>query len=134
MALFQINREPTDRMLRQFGAIAAIALPTLAWVTTRNAPVTIAAAVIGAAALATWPKPQLLRKPFVALSLATAPLGMVLGEVLLLAMYFGVFLPIGLLFKLIGRDPLARKFDRSAESYWLPKGSSSDAAAYLRQF
>jgi hypothetical protein len=134
MALFQINREPTDRMLRQFGAIAAVALPTLAWLTTRSTTVTIAAGVIGTAALATWPRPQLLKKPFVALSLATAPLGMVLGEALLLAMYFGVFLPIGLLFKLIGRDPLARKFDRSAESYWVPKGSSSDAAAYLRQF
>lgn len=134
MALFEINRTPTDRVLRQFGAIAAIALPTLAWVATRNTAATIAAAVVGTAALATWPKPQLLKKPFVALSLATAPLGMVLGEALLLAMYFGVFLPIGLLFKLIGRDPLARKFDRTAESYWVPKATSPDAAAYLRQF
>lgn len=134
MALFEINRTPTDRVLRQFGAIAAVALPTLAWVTTHNVLVITVGALVGAAALATWPKPQLLKRPFVALSLATAPLGMVLGEALLLAMYFGVFLPIGLLFKLVGRDPLARKFDRSAESYWVPKRTSPDAAAYLRQF
>jgi len=134
MALFQINREPTDRTLRQFAAVSAVALPTLAWLSTHGTTATVVAAIVGGAALLTWPRPQLLKHPFVWLSLATAPIGMVLGEALLLTMYFCVFVPIGLLFKLIGRDPLARKFDRSAESYWVPRTTSRDAATYLRQF
>jgi len=134
MALFQVNREPTDRTLRQFAAISTIALPALAWTTTHHIAATIVGAVLGAATAATWPRPQLLKRPFVWLSLVTAPIGMVLGEALLLAMYFGVFMPIGLLFKLIGRDPLDRQFQKSAESYWAPKKTSPNAAAYLRQF
>lgn len=134
MALFQINRAPTDRTLRQFAAIAAVAFPTLAWVATRNTTAAVFAATIGGAALLTWSRPQLLKRPFVWVSLATAPIGMVLGEVLLLTMYFGVFAPIGLLFKLIGRDPLSRKFDRSAKSYWVERTASRAPATYLRQF
>jgi len=134
MALFQINREPTDRTLRQFAAISTIALPALAWTTTHNIAATIVGGILGAAAAMTWWRPQLLKRPFVWLSLVTAPIGMVLGEVLLLAMYFGVFMPIGLLFKLLGRDPLDRKFQKSSASYWVPKKSAPNAAAYLRQF
>jgi alpha-beta hydrolase superfamily lysophospholipase len=134
MALFQINREPSDRTLRQFAVISMGALPTLAWMTTHDLVAVSAAAIVGGLMALTWPRPQLLKRPFVLLSLLTAPIGMVLGEVLLLVMFFGVFMPIGLLFKLLRRDPLDRKFDRSARSYWMPKAGSPDAAAYLRQF
>lgn len=134
MALFQINREPSDRTLRQFAMISTGALPALAWTTTHNLVAVSVAAIVGGLMAFTWPRPQWLKRPFVLLSLLTAPIGMVLGEVLLLVMFFGVFMPIGLLFKLLRRDPLDRKFDRSARTYWVPKATSPDAAAYLRQY
>ena len=32
-------------------------------------------------------------------------------------LFYGIFLPIGLIFKLIGRDPMHRKFDKNMPSY-----------------
>jgi hypothetical protein len=33
-----------------------------------------------------------------------------------------------------GRDPLARRFDRDAETYWVPREETPDPARYFRQF
>ena len=45
-----------------------------------------------------------------------------------------VFLPIGLLLRLLGRDPLDRKFDAQASSYWQPKKPPGDVASYFRRW
>jgi hypothetical protein len=34
----------------------------------------------------------------------------------------------------MGRDPLQRKFDPAATSYWQPKAQPKDAASYFRQW
>src|SRR5687768_17400236 len=135
MALFKIDRNPTDRTLRQFAAAACVALPLAGWLTTRGlvgvgCGATVAAVMVAAA----WVRPQSLRLPFVGLSYVTAPIGLVVGEVLTLVMYFGVFAPIGFVLRLTGRDPLERRFRPEAPSYWTPKRPARDAAAYLRQF
>ena len=45
---------------------------------------------------------------------------------LLSIVYILVFIPIGLVFRITGKDPLSRKWDSSASSYWLlRKGGSS---------
>ncbi|MGC3966067.1 MAG: hypothetical protein QM775_01450 [Pirellulales bacterium] len=135
MALFQINRSPDDRTLRQF-AVAATVVATLAAATiSRNlltAGIVAAAGIVACAA--TWRQTQIWKPIFVGLSYATAPIGLVVGELLLLVMYFGVFLPIGMVMKLLGRDPLERRFDRTAPSYWTPKRSARSTASYFRQF
>ena len=41
-------------------------------------------------------------------------------------LFYGMFFPIGLFFKLIGRDPLQRKFDKSATSYRVTDQVESD--------
>ena len=135
MALFKIDRNPTDRTLRQFAAAACVALPLVGWMTTRGpAGVAVGATVAAVLVAAVWFRPQSLRIPFVGLSYATAPIGLVVGEVLSIVMYFGVFAPIGFLLRVTGRDPLERRFRPEAESYWTPKRPARNAASYLRQF
>lgn len=48
-------------------------------------------------------------------------LGFVMTRVILTIFFFVVLTPVGLVFRIIGRDALARKLDRGAESYWLDK-------------
>jgi len=135
MSLFKIDRNPNDRTLRQFAATACVALPLLGWMATRGAPgVAVGAVVAGLMVAAAWRKPQSLRIPFLGLSYATAPIGLVVGEVLTVAMYFGVFMPIGFLLRVTGRDPLERTFRPEAKTYWTPKRPARDAASYLRQY
>ena len=37
------------------------------------------------------------------------------------AMYYGVLTPAGLLMRLIGKDPMRRKYDHGAATYWIPR-------------
>ncbi|MCP3959954.1 MAG: hypothetical protein GY719_19080 [bacterium] len=48
-------------------------------------------------------------------------LGFVMTRVLLTIFFFLVLTPVGLVFRLIGRDALHRKLDRDAPSYWIEK-------------
>jgi hypothetical protein len=48
-------------------------------------------------------------------------------------MYFVIFLPVAIVFRLIGRDALQRVLNRSAATYWQPKRQAADARSYFRQ-
>jgi len=79
-------------------------------------------------------RPDWLRPIFLGLTLATWPIGWVVGWVALAVLYFAIFTPIALLFRLIGRDALKRKFDPKAESYWEPYQPNRGIDRYLRPF
>ena len=81
-----------------------------------------------------WRKPQLIRPLFVGLMVIAAPIGMVMGELSMLSIYFCIFLPIGLVFRMLRRDPLQRKIDRTTDSYWQLKTEPKDVASYYRRF
>jgi hypothetical protein len=49
-------------------------------------------------------------------------------------MFFAVFTPIGLLFRLIGRDPLHLRRDPSRETFWSAKPAPSNLRRYFQQF
>lgn len=134
MRLLEINRNPSDRQLRQFGWIALLALPLVGWIWGAGGT-TLAALVIAGLLLASvsmvWPKR--IQPLFVGLMLIATPIGLVIGELAMAAIYFGVFLPIGLAFRLAGRDALNLRADRKASSYWQEKQQPSSVASYYRQ-
>jgi hypothetical protein len=41
---------------------------------------------------------------------------------------------LGLIFRLIGRDALCRKFDPEAPTYWLPHRQTKKVERYFQQF
>jgi Saxitoxin biosynthesis operon protein SxtJ len=55
---------------------------------------------------------------------------------LILGVFFYVVMtPVGLIMRLIGRDPLQRKLDRAASSYWIKREISEfDRSRYERLF
>jgi hypothetical protein len=134
MPLFELNRQPTTRQLRQFGAMCLVALPLVGWLWGGSgltlgilAAIGLVLAALGGVA------PRALAPVFVGLSLVTIPIGLVIGELILLMIYFGLLLPIGLAFRLIGRDALELTVDRSAPTYWRMKRQPDDVARYYRQ-
>ena len=141
MKLVEMNWNPGDRQLRQFGATALVVLPVLGWLwggesaTAVNPTVLAVTASIGAvAAVAGWFWPRSLKHVFLGLTLITIPIGMVIGEVAMALIYYGMFVPLGLVFRCIGRDVLQLKYDRQATTYWQPRKQSTDDASYLRQW
>jgi hypothetical protein len=56
-------------------------------------------------------------------------------RLLLGLIFFLLFLPLGLVFRVLGKDPLARKVDGKRESYWNTRESPPlDPKNYERQF
>jgi hypothetical protein len=134
MKLIEINWKPKDRQLREFGLIALVALPLLGWLwhLTETAVWTLAALGVVAGLLGLV-SPRALRLPYLGLTLLTFPIGLVVGEVTLFVGFYGVFVPVGLLVRLLGRDELQLKLDAMATTYWQPKARPSSRSDYLRQ-
>jgi len=122
-----LDFRPTPRKLRQFAALWIIVFAAVA--TFRHStPLAIVAAVglIGLAA------PIVMRPIYVASSVVTFPIGWIVSRVLLAIIFFGIFTPVALLFRIARRDRL-RLGKRDEASYWLPRESAAPER-YFRQF
>ena len=75
-----------------------------------------------------------MRPLHTALSVATSPIGWVLGKVLLAAVFFGLIAPLALWFRLRGRDVLGRRPQPEAPTYWQPRRPVTGGEQYYRQF
>lgn len=65
--------------------------------------------------------PALLRPAYRAWMGLAFAMGFVMTRVLLTLVFFLAVLPIGLALRLLGKDPLARRPDASAPSYWVAR-------------
>lgn len=136
--MIDLNLNPNRKELRQFSIaliVAAAAVGGILWWRLGPNPwsqgLWIGGPIAGLIGLAI---PIAIKPLFIALSVIAFPIGMVIGTLALVLVYYGVITPIGLVFKLIGRDPLHRKFDPEAPTYWLRRKGRLPAARYFRQF
>ncbi|MEM9553020.1 MAG: SxtJ family membrane protein [Acidobacteriota bacterium] len=65
--------------------------------------------------------PRVLRPIYLGWMTMAIILGAFMTRVLLTLFFFLVLTPVGLFFRLIGRDALHRRLDRDAASYWIAK-------------
>jgi hypothetical protein len=137
--VLDVNWNPSRRELRQF---AGILLPAFAGIVgavvlyrsgswTTAVVIWTAAVVVGAIGLAV---PAFAKLVFVAWMAAAYPIGWTVSHLVLVAAYYLVFTPIGLIMRLLGRDALARNGPRSEKTYWVPHEPGRDVASYFRQF
>jgi len=59
-------------------------------------------------------------------------LGAIVAPIVMALVYCIIFVPIGLWFKLVGKDPLNRKIDKGAKTYWIVR--NKDMQSMKRQF
>jgi hypothetical protein len=62
------------------------------------------------------------------------PLGWTISHVVLSVLFYGIVTPMAAVMRLIGFDPMKRKLERDAESYWIEEPTGDDPARYLRQY
>jgi hypothetical protein len=129
---------PSQRTLRQFAALWMIFFAALACSHGFLRGHAALAAVFAVLAVTIGPlglvRPQAIRPIFVGLTVATFPIGWVVSLLVLAGLFYGVFTPIGLVFRLIGRDPLQRQSRPHSDSYWVPKVVQIDPQSYFRTF
>jgi len=75
-------------------------------------------AVSGLILLIATLRPGLLAPIHRVMARVARAIGWVNTMALLSIIFYGIFTPVGLLVKLLGRDSLDRKWDRQASSYW----------------
>jgi hypothetical protein len=135
MAAHSINWNPSLRELRQFAGLCLVCFGGMAaWMYARHGigpwPTTMAA-LAGVLGLPGIVFPRLLRPIYVGWLVAVFPIGWTVSHVLLGLIFYGIVTPIGLLLRLSGRDPMNRKFDRQAKSYWI-EHEPAETARYFR--
>ena len=147
MAFVKLDLNPPPRILRQFGLIGLMAFAALAtmayWHVGLFRPLSPEAArwsVYVLAALAAYSglfaavMPRGLRPLYVLLTIVSYPIGVVVFHVVMAVVFYLVITPMGILFKIVGRDALHRRFDPAAPTYWIRRRPPADAKRYFRQF
>jgi Saxitoxin biosynthesis operon protein SxtJ len=132
-----IPRNPTIRTLRQFAALLAAVFGWMAlWQWYRHGNGVAAAVCLVVSLVGVWGcwRPADLRPIFVGWMVLVFPIGWTVSLLALTVLFFGVFTPIGLAFRLAGRDFLRLNKDPAAESYWEPMAVNLDPKSYLNQF
>jgi hypothetical protein len=127
---------PTARALALFvatplllsGGVAAL----LRW---RSGASTLPLALLTVGALGSlvlWLAPGLRRPAHDAWMRVVRPVGRALTALLLGLVYLVSVAPVGLLMRLVGRDPLTRRLDRAAPTYWQERPRASDVEDAFR--
>ena len=58
----------------------------------------------------------------------------VVSPIILAILFYGVITPIGVLARLLGHDPLRRRIDRGAPSYWVERKPGATKNSMRKQF
>ena len=84
--------------------------------------------------LVAYAVPPLRRPLYLGWMYVAFPIGWVISHVVLAIVYYLVFTGTGLVMRLLGRDPLQRRFEPDAQTYWVEHRPGEDLARYFRQF
>ena len=138
MTVFEINWNPSARQLRQFALVlTALLVAAALWLYVKSAPLHWVAATLLAAVTAGGigvARPTLMRAVYVVWMAAVFPLGWTVSHVLLAAIYYLVLAPLGVIMRVCGYDPMQRRFDRNARTYWRRREDHDDTKRYFKQY
>ena len=133
----EVTRRPSTRTLRQFGALFLIVFTVTAglrvWRGDMGA-LTIAIAATGVAVgLVGLVRPNAIRYVYTGWMIAAFPIGWTISRVIVTLLFYVVFTPFALLFRLLGRDAL-RLRSRTPTTYWIETKGGEPPESYYAQF
>lgn len=78
--------------------------------------------------------PVLLKPFYASLLFVSHKIGWINTRLLLIAVYYFIFFPMGLIMRILRKDPLNRKLERQNNSYWILCNKEVDSMRCERQF
>lgn len=85
-------------------------------------------------AVAIWVAPSFGRSLYFGWMRAATPVGWAISHVVLSLVYYLVITPIGIVMRATGHDPMQRRVERQARSYWIERDLDPDPRRAFRQF
>lgn len=137
--MIDIDWKPEDKQLRQFGFIALAGYPFMGLVFwyVASASDAVLFGFIGLGLLCpllVLIHPKLIKPIYLTMMLLSLLIGVPVSYTLLGVIYFLLFMPVGLLFRLLGRDPLTKGPDKQLSTYWIERKTQPSPASYLRLY
>lgn len=145
--IVELDWNPDRRTLRQFGWIALLGFGGVAllawqewlifsfglgearpWVAGGLAGLGLLAAFFGLVA------PSANKPLFIGIAVLTFPIGFVLSYLIMGLLFYAVIAPVGLLLRLAGKDPMARRLEPDSPSYWSEARPTRPRESYFRQY
>jgi len=132
------KKEPTALELRFFGLMLAAVLGLVGALVLWRWRSPVAAWLLWSLALVVavvyYALPPLRRPLFLAWRTALLPVEWTISFAALAVAFYLVIMPVGLVMRLLGRDPLQRRFEPRAPSYFVRRPGAGNPARYFRQF
>ena len=137
MALIEINKDPSRRELLFFGAVfplffGAIGAVVL-YVTGSWAVPQVLWGVASAVTVLFFAVKPLRRPLYLGWLYLGFPIGWTVSHGLMVITYYGLLTPLALALRLTGRDPLKRRYEPSASSYFVDH-PPTEVSRYFKQF
>jgi len=133
-----ISFSPPTRTLRQFAGLwlcflglAAVVQGVFRHNLALMAVFATLAVVIGLSGLLV---PSTIRPIYVGSMILAFPIGWTVNKIILACMFYGIFTPMSVLFRVIGRDSLSRRRRPAEETYWSAKSQPTDPSRYFHPF
>ena len=127
--------KPTPRVLRQFAGawlIFFLVLSATAFWKRHNIPAGYTFAIVALFGIVGLIKPNVLRLPFMVASLVAVPMGWLMSQIILAAMFYGVITPIGFFLRIRGRDTLQIRSQPQQSTFWIKRGPQPPPDRYSR--
>ena len=138
MKISDLNFNPSTKILREFGIFSLFGfgafglVSALKWEMWHLSYGLWCLAVL--AFIFAFIQPKFLRPLFVVLMVVVFPIGFVISNIILASLFYGVFTAFALIFKVIKRDALNRKFDPEATSYWVARDGKMPIEQRFKQY
>ena len=139
--MIKLQLNPEAKILRQFAWVSLFAFPLVSWILCHltlglSSSWVYGVASVGVVVLLTelvglHAVPRLIFRTLVILSF---PIGLVVFTVVTAAVYYLVFTPMALAFRIIGRDALNRGLDSNTKSYWEERPPTRPASSYFKLY
>jgi len=137
--MIDIDWNPTEKKLRIFAAIFFVIAAMMGyWGYRLSGSTTVGWSITGVGfflAVLSLVSLPVCRAVYIGWMGLCMPIGWVLSYFMLIVLFFFVVTPIGLLMKLVRRDPMQRQLEPGRKSYWEAKKTRSpNTDRYFRQF
>lgn len=133
----EVTARPSPRTLRQFAGLFLIVFAILAGLRVWRGDTGTTTVVIGAAGVVVGLlgliRPEAVRYVYTGWMIAAFPIGWTISRVIVTALFYLVFTPFAVVFKLFGRDALHLQRQKPP-TYWMRSKGDESPESYYGQF